>query len=252
MPAANTPTITLTDNADGTGAVATISGSTSGSTNTIRAASWSAGFVGQVYTSYGSRTGDGTVALALGLGYWFVECLSTKSGLDGARSLVVGCRVTDGEDADFQKCLDALVAKFKALSLPSPWSSANITSRKYPWNRGFLTDAIDGAVFVTPLNDRITPAQNESDDWGLAVQVTAAQKSNEDLTTGLSADLLCRQQLINAVLPRPGQAALPGVDNVYDLRIEPGPVIDEGAFKENYDVGAFVVRCIARRTRTLT
>lgn len=252
MAAVNTPTISLTDNADGTGAVVTVAGSTSGSTNAILAAQWAGGFVGQSYASYGSRTGDGTVTLALGPGYWHVYCRSTKAALDGAVSLVGGVRVTEGEEAVWFQCLDAIVAKLQALSLPPPWQSEPIVSRRFPWNRGTITPDIKAGIFVPPLSDQYRQSTNQSDDWGLGCQVTAVQASNMGLVSGMSAHLLCRQQLVNALLPVAGQAALAGVSDVMNVIIEPGPVIDPAAFQNQYDVGAIVARCITRQARVLT
>lgn len=252
MSAVNTPTIRLTDNADGTGCVCTVSGSTTGSTNAIYAAQWAGGFVGQSYASYGSRTGDGTVSLSLGPGYWFIYCKSTKTGQDGANSLVGGVRVTDGEEALWFQCLDAIVAKLQTLSLQPPWQSDRIVSQKFPWNRALLKADIREGIYVTPLNDQYAQRTNQSDDWGLGCQITVVQATNQHLTNGLSAAMLCRQQIVNALLPKAGEAVLAAVPEVLNLIIEPGPAIDPAAFQLQYDVGAIVARCIVRQTRLLT
>ncbi|MCI0358643.1 MAG: hypothetical protein L0211_09175 [Planctomycetaceae bacterium] len=252
MPAVNTPTIALADNGNGTGAVATVGNSTGGATNTIFAAQWAGGFVPQAYASYGSRIGNGTVSLALGLGYWFVYAASTLAGSDGAVSLVKGLRVTAGQEAIFDQCLDAIVAKIQALSLPAPWQTIDVVRRKFPWKRSLILPDIQAGIFVTPLNDRFVQVTNQADDWGEAIQITAAQATNLDLENGLPADLLCRQQLVDAFLPVHGQAPLSGVDSVYNIVIEPGPIIDPGAFQQNFDVSAIVARCLVRRTRGLT
>jgi hypothetical protein len=251
MPAVNTPTLTLADSANGTGAVATVAGSTAGSTNTIFAANWLGGFVPQAYASYGSRTGDGAVSLALAVGYWFIYCRSTMAALDGAVSLVGGVRATSGATAIFDQCLDAIVAKIQALSLPSPWTSARVYRLKVPWTRGYITDSVKAAIWVSPLSDQFKQSTNQSDDWGLGCQVTAANVTNMDLTTGLPAHLLCRQQLVNCLLPRAGEAALAGVTEVMNVVIEPGPVLDAGGFQQNFDTGAIVARCFTRQNRTL-
>lgn len=252
MPAVNTPTLTLADSGNGSGAIATVAGSTSGSTNTIYATQWAGGFINQAYTSYGSRTGDGAVSLALGLGYWFVYCGSTKSGLDGANSLVSGVRVTDGAAALFNQCCDAIVAKIQALSLPSPWLPANVLKVKFPWTRTLIQGTVSAGIWVSPVSDQIKQSLNQSDDWGEAVQITAAQISNTVLTTGLPAHLLCRQQIVDALLPVAGQSALAGVTDVYNVVIESGPVIDQASFQMQFDVGAIVARCMIRRTRGVT
>lgn len=244
------PTLTLADNADGTG-TATVAGATSGSTNALYAAPWGGGFVPSDFTPAGSRVGNGTIAIALAAGYYWCYVLSTLSG-QTAISLVHGLRITDGELSIHEQCLDAAAAKIAALDMEPPWTAIKIIKQKFPWNRGVLLEKDElAAIWVTPLNDQIRPVLNQADDFGLGVQITAAQKTNQHLTDGLTADLLCRQQLINAFLPVAGQAALAGVAEVHDVRIEPGPVIDPAAFGAQYDVSAFVIRCFNRRTRGL-
>ncbi len=242
------PTLTLADNGDDTGAQATVAGATAGTTNTVYAAPWAGGLVPAAFDSYGSRAGNGTVDLTLAAGYWWIYVLSTLAG-ESEISLVQGLRVTTGDDAIHWQCLDGIAEKLRALTLPAPWLADTIIVRKFPWNRGLLSAGIDAGIFVTPVADRIEYATNLSDDFGLGVQVTAAIVGNQDLTSNLAEQLLNRQQIIGGLLPVAGQAALPGVPDVYDVRIEPGPVIDPGAFERQYDVSAVVVRCLNRRQR---
>ncbi|HEV3006159.1 MAG TPA: hypothetical protein VGX78_16945 [Pirellulales bacterium] len=75
------PTLTLTDKGDGTGATAAISGSDPGTTNTVYTAS-SPCVVGSVpRTAAGSRTGDGTLSLALSPGWYIAYCVSSSGSL---------------------------------------------------------------------------------------------------------------------------------------------------------------------------
>lgn len=246
----NVPTLTLADNGNGTGAVATIAGATPGTTNAVYAAAWNGGFVPAAFASFGSRVGDGTVALALSNGYHWCYVLSTLAG-ESAISLVKGIRATSGLAAIFDQCMDAIVAKIQALSLPFPWAAAAVKKYKVPFNRNMLGDGVDAGIFVAPANERINPVLNCADDFGEGIGITVARKGNQDLTAHLSAELLCRQQLANALLPSHGEQALPGVPDIYDVQIEPGPVIDPGAFLAQYDIGSLTVRCLNRRTRGL-
>lgn len=87
------PTLAIADNGDGTGGVATITGSTAGSTNTVfgrrldgaRIAAW---------TDLGNRVGDGTVALALTPGDYLFYVLS-QTGAGTAASNLVHAQLTD-------------------------------------------------------------------------------------------------------------------------------------------------------------
>jgi|GEM_PF-3866914 len=85
------PTLALVDKADGSGAVATISGSTPGATNTVYTASW--GGVGTLtWTARGSRAGNGTVDLSLPPGIYLAYVVSVLDGQ--AVSPVTGVRTT--------------------------------------------------------------------------------------------------------------------------------------------------------------
>jgi uncharacterized protein DUF3168 len=89
------PTLTITDHGDGTGATATISGSTAGSTNTVDVVGLASN--GSLnWTNGGSRAGDGTVALALADGHYLAVAVSTLSALDSAPSNAYEFSVTGG------------------------------------------------------------------------------------------------------------------------------------------------------------
>jgi len=240
------PTLTLTDNADDTGCVCAVTGSTAGSTNTLFSSPWSGGFIPAAFTSAGSRVGDGNVTLALAAGYYWVYCRSTKAGEDGVASLVYGVRVTTGALSIYEQCLDSVLATLQALSL-SGISSANIVRRKVAWERRITLPGI----IVTPPADTNGPATNGQNDFAYDVLLTIAQASNEDLTANLSRHLLWRQIITGTFLPVAGQAALAGVSAVHDVEVIHGPVVDGGSFKIGEDVQQLTVRCISRRNRGL-
>lgn len=76
----NTPTLTIADNANGTGAMAAIAGSTAGSTNAVYVAA-ALGVAGSASGAItGTRSGDGQVALTLSDGLYAAWCVSTLAG----------------------------------------------------------------------------------------------------------------------------------------------------------------------------
>lgn len=78
-----TPALAVADNGNGTGATATITGSTPGSTNTVFAAPIA--YSGDLsWTNCGSRSGDGTLSLAIADGRYIGRVDSTLSGLPDA------------------------------------------------------------------------------------------------------------------------------------------------------------------------
>lgn len=241
VPAApDVPTFSVADNGDGTGGVVTIAGSTVGSTNTFFAAPWSGGFISAAFVSYGSRTGNGTLAVALVSGYYWGLVRSSLSG-QIVDSLPVGFRISSGDQAVYYRCLEAVAARLATLGLGGI-AGSSIVIRKTPWNRNLATPGI----FVTPSSEvPIEPATNARDDIGYGVQLTVVRASNQDVSANLAAELSWREQISRAFR----ESALAGVDEIYTVRFEPGPVIDAASFAAQYDVQTLVLRCVARETR---
>ncbi|MDE2470716.1 MAG: hypothetical protein KGL35_18725 [Bradyrhizobium sp.] len=105
----NTPTLSVVDNGDGTGAVATVAGSSAGSTNVVSTAPWSTSGNDLVWTAATGRVGDGTVALSLTDGLYVAKCQSTLSGLPAVVSNEPLFEATGG--ANYTSVSAALAAK---------------------------------------------------------------------------------------------------------------------------------------------
>ena len=232
------PTLTIADNADGTGAVATIAGATAGTTNTVYTSNWPL----TTFASGGSRTGDGVVALTLGNGPHLAYVISTYGDVTNVSNLV-HFRTTDTGQAILKDCLDAVRTMILGLSL-ADLTSANVVVRKLPWNR----EPLDEGVFIHPVPERYGQGTNLRDDVGYGVMVTMIRKSNQNLTSNMNAFAVWRQSISNAL--RRGSSTF-GVAEVYNLTIEPAAVYLPEAFAKNYDVGAVLVRCFSREPLTV-
>ena len=240
MPTA--PTITAADNRDGTGAVVSITGGDAGSTHTLYAASWSGGLKAASFASVGSRTGNGLVTVA-GLGYRWLYCVAEAAGAY-ALSSMIGYRATSGDDDLFSQCLDAVTDKLKAMSFEGI-TSDKIAKQKLPWN----FEKISEGIFVSPVAEKFGTEFNNAYDIGYGVQITTFAASNASLTGNLSRHLMWRQQIRDAFHNQP----LPGLAEVgYIAKVEPGPVIDIGAWKDQFDAGVWVVRPISREHHGIT
>jgi len=238
------PTLTVVDNEDGTGAVATIAGSTAGSTNTVYTAPWPAA----TFTSQGSRSSDGTVALSITTtGPYWGYVLSSIDGFTKASGLIA-FRVTDGGESIFYRCLEAARDQIRGLSLPGI-TSEKIVWQKLPFNMGKLTEGI----FVTPQPETNPGGSNIGEDIGYAVMVTMIKSSNHALATGFSTVSRWREKIRQcfAYQNRVG-APLPGVSEVYYTRFEAGTVIWPAGFQQQYDVGSLVIRCFAREPAAIS
>lgn len=104
-----TPTLTAADNADGTGAVATIADSDAGTTNRV----YVANAVGGTWTLAGTRTGDGIVALSLAVGVYFAYATSAAAGASSISAVTV-VRVTSTATTD---CIPIRVASAVATEI---------------------------------------------------------------------------------------------------------------------------------------
>lgn len=104
-------TLAVADNADGTGAVATIAGST-GSVAVWTQPVQLGGPLAASWTLAGTRSGNGTVALSLGLGTYWAYALNVS-----LVSTPVYFGVTQSADAVASRLQDALVARLLGLSM---------------------------------------------------------------------------------------------------------------------------------------
>lgn len=105
-------TLTVADNANNTGATATISGSSGGSVS-VYTQNVDGELAAGTWASAGTRTGNGTLALSLAKGYYFTYALEGAS-LSG----LVYFQVTDGLDAVISRVFAAAKSRIQLLNLP--------------------------------------------------------------------------------------------------------------------------------------
>lgn len=133
------------------------------------------------------------------------------------------------------QCLTAVKTAIESLALAG---DPPIVIQKQPWNRGSLQEGI----FLSPLPETISPATNCEDDVGYGVMVVLICASNQDLTGNLDQMLTWRESISQGLRNQ----TLAGVPEVYNTRVEPSSVFWPEGFEQQYDVGALVVRCVAR------
>lgn len=235
------PTLTVTDNGNGT-ATATITGSTAGTTNTVKYQPVN-GYLGtDDWTTGGSRVGNGSVTITLAAGYYWWRCDNVAGDVCTVSNLVYR-NVTDGVGPVHYRCLQAVQAKIQSLSL-SGIDNSRVVIRKLPTDRGGL--ALPCCIVSPPGNESMEGGTNERDDVGYPCAVTFVDAIDGDLgTTNMSRDLLWRQKAMRAVRNQ----GLSGVSEIYQVRVEPYAVIDPKAVPENLWVGSFLARCVSREVR---
>lgn len=236
-------TLTVADNADGTGAVATIAGSAGGTTNTVYAQLVDAtGLRSPTFTSVGSRSGDGTVNLTLAPAYYWAH-VSNLSGSTTTVSNMAYFAVTDATEAVLERCLDAVKARLEGLVM-----AGQLNARVY--DQTVLNDkVVQYPAVILSLEQEVEQQPGiltGRDDIGYGIRLAVVDRIDADYTAKRATLLMWRQQIFRALR----QQRLAGVTEVYQVKIEPGPVVDWNAAQGyQYHVSSMVVRCLSREIR---
>ncbi len=229
------PTLTVTDNGDGTGAVATIAGSTPGSSNAVNIQADSA----TTWTVAGIQPSDGTVAIAQPRGYYWAYCQSLL-GPVSVVSNVVRFAITNFDDSVHDRSADAIVAKLLTLSMPL------INGRIY---KQMLPDenVVEFPCVIVHYNkgEQYLGGTNIRDDIGYPLSVLICDRKLTNLGTMPGWITSYRQRMQRALR----NVKLVGVPEIYNVLIEPDAVVDEKLPMYQYFVSGFTVICVSREVR---
>lgn len=240
-------TLSITDNGDGTGGVATIAGSDAGSTNTVYTmlageSSW---------TSRGSRVGNGTLSLSVNSGYYFAYVAGTLVSAAPAVSTVAGLlAITSDTQAVYDKLCDEIVSTIQTAITAGTISGVTVAA-----NVSKMWALDDKAkdfphVFVTPPRggqEQQSGGTNLRDDWTKPIQVSLVDRCHEDYTTGFSDATLARERLIRLFANK----RLSTVSELAKVTIQPLPIVQflvDGAYQ--YRISAFILGNQTREVRT--
>jgi hypothetical protein len=244
-------TLSLTDDADGTGGVAAIT-SPAGAANVVYTSLFdAAGEVGP-WVNSGNRTGTGNVTLNLAPGQYMVYVQSNDAGTY-TLSTVQWFTFTSGVDSVHMRCIDAIVARLQSLALDGI-DSASIVGQDLPFawdfdNRNGKIPTYDlPGIIVSPFGiEAINPQEgtNYRDNIGYpcSVSIIAAQ----DIPT-LSLNRtrsLWRSRAIKAFRNQ----RIPGVTEVWNANVEPQAIVAPDAWFQSLWNSSFVVRCLSREPR---
>lgn len=238
-----TPVLTVTDNGNGTGGVATVTGSTAGTTNTV----YSQPNGSTTWTSRGNRTGDGTISMSITTtGRYFFVVLSVNANGTVA-SNVVDLYITDTTTSVHYRCLVAVQEAIQGLDLTGI-ADAQIYRMNLPTDRNTQATITLPCVIVSqPGQELELEGTNLRDDIGYPVLITFVDKNNQNTTANQARDLLWRQRVYRLFRH---QRTITSVTEIERCEVEPGPIIDPGLFQQqNLWIGSLVVRCISREVR---
>ncbi len=244
-----TPSLAVVDNANGTG-TATVSSSDAAATNTIYTTPADGNLSSAVWTSRGSRTGDGAVTLTLANGIYWVRCRSetaTQSAEAEPRLLAV----TDGLADVHERIVLAVVSRLQSLTLAGTADS----TPDIPGSRIYdqMLPAEDLVQFPCVLatiegeKEQLRLVVMGRDDYGYPVRVQICDRADQNASLARGKYLNWRHQCMEALISQ----RLPGVSEVQDCVIEPATIIDPRLPSYKYMVSGFVARFFARRPRGL-
>jgi len=241
------PTLAVSDNADGTGGVATITGAAAGAAVTVYSQAVDGDLGSAAWTSRGSRTGNGTVSVAPGNGFFWWKAIASAGGSEATSNLVYQ-NCSDGLAAVHHRCLAAVQSKVRALGLAG-LDADSVLVRKLPIDRGLGPQVSLPAVLVTPERETMPPGAgvNLRDDVGYAVAVTLVDRDNQEpsLSANLNQYLRWREQIARAFRHQ----RLPGVPEIVTCTVEPAGVVGADAWAKNLYVSSLVLRFTSREQR---
>jgi hypothetical protein len=233
-------TLTITDNADGTGGVATVAGSNVAATNTLYKAAWSGQTGALTWTSVGSRTGDGTISVSSGTGFFVFRLDSLYSG---TTTVVANYRpLTDtATQSILQRVLSAAKTRIDALAL------SGLTAVDVRWLPRAKPGDTWPLIAVCPVHAETFPGvMTQTDDIGVPFLVCIMDAQNQNPTANLNRNSLWREKILSALRYQ----RLAGVPEAYIVQPEPAEIINPGLFDgQNLFFSALLFRATTRTLR---
>jgi hypothetical protein len=235
--------ITFTDSQDGTGGTITVSGTGSGATNKL----WISRFLGsntnRSFVLEGTRTGNGTIAVAESVGAYLAVLESTDgSSVDLSEPLCF--RVTNGEDPLHWKVTEAIRQFILSAALPGLPTNPELHVAVKLGAR--LEEVIKGnpsCVYYVPTSEQYEYLDNMTTTVRYPVVMVLNIQSKQSLTQNLKNILAMRQ---HAGLGFEA-CALPDVPEVHTVEVEPGGVIDPSKWALNYDVSVMTFTAVSEQ-----
>lgn len=234
--------LSATDNADGTGAVLSLSGGNVGDAS-VYVSRFAGTNDSRAFTLAGTITDDSTLSADLETGPYLAFAVNGAAASDP-----ITFRVTDGTDALHWRCMQAVREYILSLALPSVSTDPdNHLLCKLPYRPDLNLDIennVDCAVMYFPKAETVRDADNERNTIDYGVQVLLIRKIGKKLTQGLEAMLMQRELLTESMTLCP----LPDLDDIHTVNVVPGQVIMPDQWAKSYDCSTVVFRCLTEQT----
>lgn len=226
--------LTVSDNLDGSGGVATISGSDPAAVNTLLYAPWTVAQHNQMWFTGSNRTGDGTISissLALGTYFWMVD--SVLAGSHSFSNIYMQAITDVAETPPHVQALNGLVAKIQALITAGRITGIDIDKVVAIWTPREL-DQIDSAnlpqILLAPIGkENEVGLLTSQDDIEYPVYIAIVDRSNQDYFSNIRLRSLWRNVIAKAVRH---QRVL-GATTVMTTGLKYDWTLDPAAFRSN-------------------
>ena len=245
-----TPTLTVTDNADGTGGVATLSGGGGGASNAIFVANVNGDIGPLVWTSIGTITGNTTQALSLQPGFYFVMCQSTLAGVTTVTNLVYQ-NLTSGLDAILESIGLAIVARIQLLTLKDVPADHILWMKVLSDRKRDTPEEGYPLILVVPFgSEQERGGWNVADDIQYPILVVIADKDNQDQNKNRTKYFTWRKKIYAAFRHQ----RLSGVGGaINDMTVSPQSIVDAGAWLQaSTFISSLVITVSSRESRGLS
>lgn len=238
--------LTIADNADGTGGVATVSGSNVAATNTLYRASWT-GLMGSLsWTASGSRVGDGAIAVALGTGFYVWQVISDLAGVLTVGPLVFQ-NFTSTTLSLHKRILTAVGTRILSLGLTGI-TGTKILEKWFP--RILKVDHAElPRIYISPQDiEEDSGGLAKTDDVGYPVLICIGAILNRDSVADISTYTGWRRRIAKAFRNQ----KLVGVSEVQIVKLRYGVLSEWDSYQNQLLGSALQLRCMVRETRGLT
>lgn len=217
----------ITDDADGTGATATITGADAGSTVTIYAQSLRV----PTWQAAATRTGDGSVSVTLDGGLYFAYASGLVSTVVSVSPVRGPFAVTSGTTSVYERILDAVEDEIYTLANAGTLPNFTATTRTVLQQpKANLAIASYPCIFLTPSGTETKyPGNNNRDDWGKPVLLSIYHEGTISGTDIVPRVGLWRERLFRHF----HRKRLSAVTEIYDCDVQPNPILQTSSPQEN-------------------
>lgn len=240
--------ITFADSGNGTGGVVTVSGTSSSAINKLYISRFAGSNRSRTFELAGTRTGDGTIAVATSTGP-FLAILTSATAVEIEFTDPIVFRVTDSEVPLHYRVCEAIREFMLDLALPALPTDPDLhVIAKVGAKFKELIGNNDAIVFYIPTQEGIESASNSDSTVSYPVDVVMHVKSGNTLRANIREIMLSREIAAFSLRAEP----LPDLPEIHTVNVQPNLLIDVSKWALNYDVSVITFVALTERNEIIT